>query len=147
MILIAHRGNTSGQNPKRENYPDYLMEAVKMGFDVETDVWLIDNKFYLGHDSPRYEIDSQFLKNNNFWCHAKNIDALFEMLSRDIHCFWHQNDKVTITSEGYMWTFPGEKLTKRSICVLPEASSYNKDDIQNCMGVCSDFIGSRRFIV
>ena len=53
------------------------------------------------------------------------------------HYFWHQKDDITLTSKGYFWTFPGKKLTKNSICVLPEWNSLRKF---NCAGVCSDFI-------
>ena len=29
MILIAHRGNTNGLNPERENTIDYINEALR----------------------------------------------------------------------------------------------------------------------
>ena len=35
MILIAHRGNTNGKLPDRENTNDYIKEAIAKGFDVE----------------------------------------------------------------------------------------------------------------
>jgi len=141
MILIAHRGNISGPDQKKENHPDHLMSAIKLGFDVETDVWFIGNKFYLGHDNPSYEIDSQFLKNNNFWCHAKNIDALHEMLKcEDIHCFWHQEDDVTLTSRGYIWTYPSKELFKGSVCVMPETCGYSDDSLLECHGICTDLV-------
>ena len=34
--------------------------------------------------------------------------------------FWHQNDDYTITSKGYIWAYPGKKLNKNAIYVLPE---------------------------
>ena len=36
MILISHRGNLTGKNPERENHPDYIKEALDLGFDVVT---------------------------------------------------------------------------------------------------------------
>ena len=33
----------------------------------------------------------------------------------DIHCFRHQEDDVTLTSRGYMWTYPGKPLTEKQI--------------------------------
>jgi hypothetical protein len=33
----------------------------------------------LGHDEPHYETDYKFLMNEKLWCHAKSLDALFEM--------------------------------------------------------------------
>ena len=81
-------------------------------------------------------VQCRFLKKNGLWCHAKDIDTLNVMLSySDIHCFWHQEDDVTLTSEGYLWTYPGKDLTPNSISVLPD----NKPDVE-VAGVCSDFI-------
>jgi len=50
MILISHRGNVSGPNPKMENSPLFIQSALEQGFNVEIDVWYKDKKFYLGHD-------------------------------------------------------------------------------------------------
>ena len=44
------------------------------------------------------------------WFHAKNIEAFYELLKLNIVCFWHQNDDVTLTSNGYIWTYPGKQL-------------------------------------
>ena len=96
-----------------------------------------DNEFYLGHDEPTHHINVNWLQNKKLWCHAKNIEALNIMLDYDIHCFWHQEDDVTLTSCGFMWTYPGQKLTNKSICVLPEKSN---DSFNDCLGICSDYI-------
>lgn len=102
---IAHRGNTKGKT-EHENRPVYLMNAAKDHF-VEVDVWYVNDKIFLGHDEPTYEISIDFLKNEKFFCHAKNIEALHRMLEEpDIHCFWHENDLVTLTSKGYVWKYP-----------------------------------------
>tara|TARA_B100000131_G_C17952877_1_gene547177 strand:+ start:142 stop:582 length:441 start_codon:yes stop_codon:yes gene_type:complete len=139
MILISHRGNLSGKNDDKENHPDYIQTALDKGFDVEIDVWYKDGEWYLGHDKPQYQVDLEYLKNDKFWCHAKNIEALNQMLEEDIHCFWHQEDDVTLTSKGFMWTYPGKQLTSKSICVLPEK---NNEIPKKCLGICSDFIVS-----
>ena len=39
-IWIAHRGNTRGPNPEKENQPEYILQAINEGFDVEIDVWM-----------------------------------------------------------------------------------------------------------
>ena len=135
MILISHRGNLNGKSNK-ENRPGYIHKAIGQNFDVEIDVWYIDDAFWLGHDIPQYKVLEGFLEHPNLWCHAKNIDALNRMVENGlIHCFWHQEDDVTLTSEGYLWTYPGKDLTKNSIVVLPET----KPDVE-VAGVCSDFI-------
>ena len=136
-ILISHRGNINGKNEKLENSPSYVKKALDLGYDVEVDVWVVNDKFYLGHDNPQYEIPIEFLKNEKLWCHAKNIIALNKMLENDIHCFWHQEDDVTLTSKGVMWTYPGKELTSNSIQVMPE---WDNKEHKNIMGLCSDYV-------
>lgn len=137
MILISHRGNINGVNSNLENNPQYINEALK-NYNVEVDVWWVDNGLYLGHDSPQYLITEEYLCNDKIWSHAKNLDALIIMLKNPkIHCFWHENDKVTLTSKNYLWTFPGVKGIKNNISVLPEI--YNDNTI-NSIGICSDYI-------
>ncbi len=135
MILISHRGNINGKS-NEENHPDYIDIALTQGFDVEIDVWKVNEvEWYLGHDEPQYKIDFDFLQNDKLWCHAKNIDALYGMMGSGVHCFWHQKDDVTLTSNGFLWTYPGKELTKSSIAVLPES----KPNLE-VAGICSDFI-------
>ena len=57
MVLISHRGNLTGSNPERENSQTYIQEALNKGFNVEVDVWVVNNQIYLGHDAPQYLID------------------------------------------------------------------------------------------
>src|SRR5882757_9187479 len=98
MFYIAHRGNTHGIDNSQENNPNYIKLALDKGFDVEIDVWYENNKWFLGHDVPQYEIKYSYLHNNKFWCHAKNLAALELMLNDEqIHCFWHENDHLTLT--------------------------------------------------
>ena len=114
-----------------------MRTALQRGYNVEIDVWLKKNEWFLGHSVPQYKIELTFLLNNFLWCHAKNIEAFKAMLGRGIHCFWHQKDDVTLTSNGYIWTYPGKQLTTKSICVLPESVDYKNI---NCAGICSDVI-------
>jgi len=141
MFLISHRGNISGKLPERENTVDYIQEALELGYDVEVDVWKTGNELYLGHDGPENLIELEFLRNDKLWCHAKNVDSLVTMMNRGIHCFWHQTDDVTLTSRGYLWTYPGKPLAENSICVMPELS---EQPMENSVGVCSDFIDNYR---
>ena len=77
------------------------------------------------------------LSNKKIWCHAKTSEALSALDKIKAHFFWHQEDDYTITSKGYIWTYPGKKLFSKSICVLPEKANYKEI---NCLGICSDFI-------
>lgn len=137
MILISHRGNINGRIIDQENKPDYIEDTIRLGFDVEVDVWFKDGEFYLGHDEPQYEVDYKFLINEKLWCHAKNIDAVLEMKKYVIHYFWHEEDTIALTSKNYIWAYPGKQPIKRSIAVMPE---LHNDDISQCIGVCSDYI-------
>lgn len=137
MIFISHRGNISGKIKKFENNPLYILEAIKKGYQVEIDVW--HNKFfYLGHDFPKYKVSKKFLINKKLWCHAKNLDALHELQKIKAKYFWHQNDDYTLTSNNYIWTYPGKKLSKKSICVLPETKGIKIPKFIS--GICSDII-------
>jgi hypothetical protein len=140
MIKISHRGNITGPNPELENHPNYLLQAINHGFQVEVDVWFVNNQFVLGHDEPQYEVTPQFIMNSHFWQHAKNIEALLQMLLLDrnlINCFYHQTDDVTLTSQGWIWTYPGKYITGQSIAVMPETVS--NWDISHAAGVCTDY--------
>ena len=138
MKVISHRGNLSGPNLKRENSPEYIDEALNLGYDVEIDVWHKSGDFYLGHDMAIYKIDISWLLNraSKIWVHCKNTEALDILLRYQmINCFWHQTDDVTITSKKYVWAYPGKQPIHNSIAVLPELLD---DDISQCLGVCTD---------
>ncbi len=137
MYLISHRGNINGIQEKKENNPEYINDAINKGFDVEVDVRYENDKFFLGHDFSQFEINREFLLNKKIWCHAKTNEALLALQEIKAHFFWHEEDDYTITSKGYIWTYPGKKLLPKSICVLPEKAKYKEI---NCLGICSDFI-------
>ena len=142
MKVIAHRGNLKGPNPERENSPEYLLEAIEAGYDCEVDVWYDNNnQLYLGHDHPHYKIDHAFLSNEHFWCHAKNLEALEYMLVNNIHCFWHEHDARTLTSKGFIWTYPKQETTFKSIiCMITPEDIAPKD----CYGICTDWVNNHR---
>lgn len=141
MILISHRGNLNGPVPQRENDPEYVDQALNLGVDVEVDVRCINGEWYLGHDKPEYKINLQWIEDRAYklWVHCKNIEALttLKSLNSELNYFWHQTDKATLTSRGYIWAYPGEQPMTQSIAVMPE---YYNDDVTQCIGVCSDYV-------
>tara|TARA_R100000030_G_scaffold16901_2_gene11341 strand:+ start:2682 stop:3116 length:435 start_codon:yes stop_codon:yes gene_type:complete len=141
MKLISHRGNTLGTKTELENNPDYIMSAIKDGFDVEIDVWSIKDRLYLGHDEPEYEVNLKFLQNDKLWCHAKNLFALEYMLLNNVHCFWHQEDDYTITSRGHIWTYPEKMIGKQSVIVCKSKKETVDTFKKSLYGICSDFVG------
>ena len=118
----------NGPNPERENSPEYIQEALDAGFDVEVDVWFVDNQWFLGHDEPTYSVKFPFLINDKLWIHCKNIEALDQvgmnlMVSSKLHLpnyFWHDSDDYTLTSQNMIWTYPGKEVPFCGIAVLPE---------------------------
>lgn len=142
MILISHRGNTCGRLESHENEPAYIDLAIRKGFDVEVDVWLEGVNLWLGHDRPQYGITLDWIaeRSERLWVHCKNIEALAHLKSNapETNYFWHQEDDVTITSKGHLWTYPGKKLTMYSIACMPETHEF--ENIELAMGICSDKI-------
>jgi len=150
MFIISHRANIYGPSPSRENSPDYITEAINLGYQVEIDVWNFGNEWFLGHDVPQYKTTIDFLQNDALWIHAKNIKTLNCLLSlNNINCFFHDRDDCTLTSRGYIWTFPERDLTFRSIAVMPERAdqirypewniSKPSSLIGSCAGICTDY--------
>lgn len=144
MILIAHRGLTDGPDVNLENRPQQIELTLSKGIDCEIDVWKIKNEWFLGHDRPDYKVDGKFLDQPGLWLHCKNLDALLDLTGSLKHnFFWHQEDDFTLTSQHYIWTYPGKELTRNSIAVQPEA----KDDwwiwtkqCKDIAGVCTKYV-------
>jgi len=132
MKIISHRGNLTGTS-NHENTKKAFLECFNLGIEVEADIWLKNGDYYLGHDTPSERIEKSFLTDNPVWCHAKNLAALYRMLNDNIHCFWHQTDKFTLTSKNYIWTYPNNNLTEMSVIVS------NSLITEKCYGICTDF--------
>jgi hypothetical protein len=149
MILISHRGNLNGRNPDRENTISYIQAALGSGYHVEVDVWHVNNRWYLGHDDPMVPVNEEFLlqryQTPSLWLHCKNVEALSLLLYFSNHSgfpnfFTHDTDPYTLTSNGFIWAYPGKPLCNHSICVMPERASYTPEEMAVCSGICSDFI-------
>jgi len=149
MILIAHRGNTKGPLSNKENCIHYIQSALDYGFDVEVDIWFINNKYYLGHDFAESLIDIEWLREraSHLWIHCKNQNSFFSLSDLNnktdkFNFFWHENDAYTMTSLGYIWTYPGAIVNNNSILNMPELSKINLCQLSNynALGVCSDYI-------
>lgn len=143
MKYISHRGNLSGST-ESENHPDTIQYALSLGFDCEIDVRYHDG-WYLGHDHADHPIDFEFLTQPKLWIHAKNLEALYHLSKTKLNYFWHQEDDYTITSYGYIWTYPERLLTNRSILLKPEKylSMFTIETI-DVYGICSDIIETIR---
>lgn len=143
MIRIAHRGNTKGPKPDQENAPSYIAAAIDQGFDCEVDLWKTEEGFFLGHDGPQYSIKESFLFDlaERLWIHCKNLEALaFVTENKSIlNGFWHQEDDFTLTTKGYIWTYPNRPTSESSILV--HLDSWPEEMTKAIFaGICSDFL-------
>jgi hypothetical protein len=141
MKLIAHRGLTNGPDVNLENRPEQIELALSQGFDCEIDLWVVNSEFYLGHDRPDYPVNKEFLSKFGLWIHAKNLAALRWLTDTSLYYFWHQEDDFVLTSNNFIWTYPGKELTRRSIAVLPEWHDSELKNVDfNCYAICSDYV-------
>ena len=107
-----------------------------------------DGGWWLGHDTPDYKVTLDFLKHPLLICHAKNSEAFVRLLKEGIHCFWHQDDDYTLTSNKWIWAYPG-KDSSHGIAVMPE-SAHGSDPkdwtsiTKQTKGVCTDYV--QRFL-
>ena len=141
MRFISHRGNIKGRNPERENSPTYIKEAISMGFDVEVDIWWWRNGLWLGHDEPVWGLPETFLDEikDNAWLHCKNLEMVQRLINTDYHWFWHESDKVCLTSHGHVWCHPNHEVSGGIINDIGQSF-----DLTSAGGICSDSISTWR---
>ena len=76
--FISHRGNLMGRVPMMENTSSYIQKALLEGYDVEIDIWIRDEIFYLGHDGPEQNVSLEWLneRKDKLWIHCKSLETL-----------------------------------------------------------------------
>lgn len=145
MIYISHRGNLNGVLTARENTPDYIDEAIKLGFDCEIDLRMKEGQPHLGHDTPDYAITADWLRARRgmLWIHVKEYAALVWLMKQDFKSqfFCHESDRFTLVSNGWIWSHDlTNPMTEK--CVIPLLS---KDSVETYSqtgfgAVCSDYV-------
>lgn len=151
MKIISHRGNLEGTDPSTENTIQQIYKCIDLGFDVEVDVWVIDDQICLSHDNPTYmenkhivELKDIYELSDKLWIHCKNKEALEYFSSKSFHYFWHETDRYTLTNRGIGWVLVGQFPYSKSVIVLPESISlynppYGYEYIKNSYGICTDY--------
>lgn len=139
MQLISHRGNLAGPS-KNENDPEYILESFNHCDFTEVDIWLKNQTIYLGHDEPQYIVEHKFIANNRLIFHAKNLKAFEYCLDNNFHCFWHDTDDYTLTSQNYIWTYPGKQVSIQHKSIIVDNSPSWKSKHYRCYGVCTDYV-------
>lgn len=144
MILIAHRGNLIGPRKELENNPAYIDTAISKNYNVEIDLRAVGSNLYLGHDHADHAISIQYLldRQTYLWVHCKDHVALDLALQANLHCFWHDKDDYTLTSQGYVWAYPGKLQTQHNCIVVMPEQIWPTEVVRSftCYGICSDYV-------
>ena len=139
---ILHRGLLNGPDPMLENQELILKHRLDEGWEVEMDIWNIDDVLWLGHDCPTTILkDESLIMRPGAWVHLKNLDALRKM-PQGAHFFIHDTDPATLTSQGFVWFYPGNIVSEsiyNSVIVLPERVGFGFPLLGKVKAVCSDY--------
>lgn len=138
VAKIAHRGNYAGANPERENTVAYIKEALDAGYWVEVDIQCTHGHLYFGHDDPQEIVDYYIMKHHRVICHAKDAQALQQLHLFGAHCFAHDVDYATHTSQGYIWCYPGIHVDHPKAIWLDLHNKPLPENIGEIFGICSD---------
>lgn len=147
MNIISHRGNLKGPDCSIENKPEQIDLCISMGFEVEIDLRLKDKKPFLGHDSPQYEVTSEWIENrkDNLLIHVKDFDGLVWLRENNpkSRYFCHHNDDYTLISNGDVWIHNLE-IGLNNDCVIPlidenslKEFNFSKNEVK---GICTDHV-------
>jgi len=133
-----------GLNPNRENTPSYIDTAISAGYEVEVDINYLNGKFYLGHDTPDYEITITWMdkRKSNIWFHCKNLESASHLgLLEGFKFFCHTSDDFVLTSTNHVWVHDlSTNIGDRSIIPLlsdEEVINYNGNIPY---AICTDYI-------
>lgn len=147
-ILIAHRANIDGPDPKYENTVGKVMSTLSKGYAVEIDVWLDKDVscIRLGHDAPRMNesVPFSFLENPMIYCHAKTMETLtFLQHNSKINVFWQTDSKINLTSRGQLWLHSKceeEDYCQKSIVTFLGRERQFFGEYKSFYGLCSDYV-------
>ena len=144
MRLISYRGNKQGPNPELENTMGYVQETINRGLDVMVDLWLIDNKIYMGPEESKEPIDFDWLErfSSRLWLNCRDHELLSRFLDLDpigkyLHYFYLGSAETTLTSRNYLLATEDFK-TKNCIVFLPDINN----NITDVYGICTNDINN-----
>jgi len=98
MVILAHRANLEGPNPKLENSLAATRKALELGFGIETDLRRnADHRYYISHDlQPRTE-DNDF--NQFAELFQKFADQVIAMNVKELG---YEQDLIDLQKSGAM---------------------------------------------
>lgn len=151
--FLCHRGNLESKFVPDENRPDLLDRRISEAYGVELDLWCSDDKYWLGHDEPQYEVSFDWLMKDlsKKYIHCKDGETFEHMLLRcgregyRPHLFYHTKEDYALTTRGHVIVHPGIYLLDGSINMMPELGPEKKTaEYHKAFAVCSDTIRNLR---
>lgn len=144
-IIISHRGNISGKNPDFENNTEHIGNLIDKNpaLYVEVDLWAysMGRELYLHHDGKiegNKTNDRFFAKyKRNLFVHCKNPAAAYYCRNFGLNYFAHDKDDFVVTSNGFVWYFPGKEKPGCNGIMLD--FTENVRDLAGYAGICTDF--------
>lgn len=142
MIKISNRGNVFGVIKHAENTQEYLEEAIKSGFNVKVDLWVINNQMCSGESYPSYRINfNEILTPGKVLFEIKNNAAFSFIVNHQLHGFIKNENGITFTSKGIPLSY-GPNIADNTVAFFPENEPHDKIKKMNLIGICGDFIGN-----
>lgn len=139
MKIVSHRGNLDGENPKLENHPDQIDLAIRNNFLVEVDLRIVNDRFFLGHDTSDYLIDKQWLlyRKQYLIIHSKDLLTSNHLvrLNKELNWFYHTDEDIVLSSWGWIWCYPGIYLSEGITVLIGDQVKLPS----KVLGVCTDY--------
>jgi hypothetical protein len=138
MILISNYGNINGIEIK-QNTPDYVENAIRMGYHCRIDVLYSDQLYINNHPIT---LDFILKYHKKLWICCLNIEALKYLLEFECFHIWYKDEMLT--NYGYIWGSPIS--TKKAIYVINSIESLQNIQINCGHAICSDYISKVDFL-
>jgi hypothetical protein len=150
MIYISYRGIYNGTNFEDANTISQIGKAFSTGYSVMTDVWKIDDKFYIGNDEPLTEVTSKYLQGNRWWINARNtaMQGWLATQPSKLYPNWFYFTAPTppppdVTASNGKLIVPGTvPVNNNSVVFLPEIDDRGLFSTVKlrCFGICSTYL-------
>ena len=73
--------------------------------------------------------------NDKMWLHCKNVAAAEELSKTKLRWFWHDNDLMTLTSNGAIWCYTGVYVDGG----ITVECGHPKQIDKSILGICTDY--------
>jgi hypothetical protein len=132
----------NGPDKRLENDIATIVHRCSNGLYSEIDIWYVNSKWYIGHDSPEQEITLEYLMSPYLFIHAKNVEAFHELQQlSDAHglnlrIFYHTEEHYALTTRGETIIYPGLPEKEGWLYMMPERTELT---LKSSGMICSDY--------